>query len=104
MTGAIILLGPQLLPFRTFLELSNNLAERVVQPFVIDRKNFLFSKAESGAEVSATVITVMRTALRNGLIPERYLAWPFENSSKLPVARLMPWSEDVPFPCKALGN
>ena len=84
--------------------MDNNLAERVVKPFVIDRKNFLFSKAESGAEASATMMTVIRTALRNGLIPEHYLAWLFENSSKLPAARLMPWSDDVPDSCKALAK
>ena len=84
--------------------MDNNLAERVVKPFVIDRKNFLFSKSGTGAEASATMMTVIRTALRNGLIPERYLAWLFENSSKLPVARLMPWSDDVPDSCKALAK
>ena len=82
--------------------MDNNLAERVVKPFVIDRKNFLFSKSGTGAEASATMMTVIRTALRNGLIPERYLAWLFENSGKLPTERLMPWSEDVPDACRAL--
>jgi len=72
----------------------------VVKPFVIGRRNFLFSKAEA----SATMMTVIRTALRNGLIPERYLAWLFENSAKLPVERLVPWSDDVPASCKALGK
>ena len=84
--------------------MDNNLAERVVKPFVIDRKNFLFSKSENGAEASATMMTVIRTALRNGLVPERYLAWLFENSGKLPTERLMPWSEDVPASCKALNK
>lgn len=84
--------------------MDNNLAERVVKPFVIDRKNFLFSKSENGAEASATMMTVIRTALRNGLIPERYLAWLFENSGKLPTARLMPWSDDVPKTCKAFNR
>ena len=84
--------------------MDNNLAERVAKPFVIDRKNFLFSKAESGAEASATMMAVIRTALRNGLIPERYLAWLFENARKLPVERLTPWSDDVPASCEALGN
>ena len=74
----------------------------MVKPFVIDRKNFLFSKSVGGAKASATMMTVIRTALRNGLIPERYLAWLFENSGRLPVARLMPWSEDVPETRKAL--
>jgi len=84
--------------------MDNNLAERVVKPFVIDRKNFLFSKSGTGAEASATMMTVIRTALRNGLIPERYLAWLFENSRKLPTERLMPWSDDVPDSCKALAK
>ena len=84
--------------------MDNNLAERVVKPFVIDRKNFLFSKSGTGAEASATMMTVIRTALRNGLIPERYLAWLFENSGKLPTERLMPWSDDVPATCKALNR
>ncbi len=30
-------------------EMTNNLAERTVKPFVIDRKNFLFSDTEKGA-------------------------------------------------------
>ena len=50
------------------------------------------------------MMTVIRTALRNGLIPERYLAWLFENPAKLPVERLMPCSDDVPASCKALGK
>lgn len=84
--------------------MDNNLAERVVKPFVIDRKNFLFSKSGTGAEASATMMTVIRTALRNGLIPERYLAWLFENSLRLPTERLMPWSDDVPDSCRALAK
>ena len=67
-------------------------------------RRYLFSKSESGAEASATMMTVIRTALRNGLIPERYLAWLFENSGKLPTERLMPWSEDVPETCKAFNG
>ena len=79
-------------------------AAGVVKPFVIDGKNSLISKSVNGAEASATMMTVIWTALRNGLIPERYLAWLFENSGRLPVARLMPWSEDVPDSCKALAK
>ena len=91
------------LPFSTLAEWVIR-AAGVVKPFVIDRKNFLFSKSVNGAEASATMMTVIRTALRNGLMPERYLAWLFENSGRLPVARLMPWSEDVPDSCKALAE
>ena len=31
------------------VEMTNNLAERTVKPFVINRKNFLFSDTENGA-------------------------------------------------------
>jgi len=95
---------PRFSSLRQFSWSGKNLAERVVKPFVIDRKNYLFSKSESGAEASATMMTVIRTALRNGLIPERYLTWLFENSNKLPTERLMPWSDDVPTTCKAFGK
>ena len=42
----------------------------MVKPYVIDRKNF-FSKSGTGAEASATMMTVIQTALRNGLIPKQ---------------------------------
>lgn len=70
--------------------------------FVICRKNFLFCKTERGADAAAVLMTVIRTALRNGLVPERYLAWLFENSGKLKPEELVPWSEAVPASCKAL--
>jgi|GEM_PF-2443302 len=37
-------------------------------------KSLKFLESGTGAEASATMMTVVRTALRNGLIPERYLA------------------------------
>ena len=49
------------------VEMTNNLAERTVKPFVIDRKNFLFSDTEKGAEASAAAMTIIETAKRNGL-------------------------------------
>jgi transposase len=36
------------------IEIDNNLAERAIKPFVIGRKNFLFSKSPKGATASAT--------------------------------------------------
>lgn len=43
------------------LELGNNLAERAIKPFVIGRKNFLFSDAPRGAEASAEIYSVVAT-------------------------------------------
>lgn len=57
------------------LELSNNLAERGIKPFVIGRKNFLFSDTARGAEASAGIYSVVTTAKMNGLNPRRYIEW-----------------------------
>lgn len=85
------------------LELDNNLAERAIKPFVIGRKNFLFSDAPRGAEASAGIYSVVATAKANGLNPRKYLEWLL---AEMPNAAdpgdpayldsLMPWSDSVP--------
>ena len=57
------------------LEISNNLAERSIKPFVIGRKNFLFANTPSGARSSAILFSMIQTAKENGLDPYRYLTW-----------------------------
>lgn len=57
------------------LEISNNRAERSIKPFVMDRKNFLFSNTPGGAQGSATIFSLIETAKENDLDPFRYLAW-----------------------------
>ena len=57
------------------LELSNNRAERSIKPFVIDRKNFLFANTPNGAKGSATIFSLIQTAVENSLDPYRYLTW-----------------------------
>ena len=84
------------------IPMTNNLAERVVKPFVIDRKNFLFCKTEAGAEAAAIAMTVIRTALRNGLAPSLYLKWVFENIEGMEAKDLLPWSDHVPSECRLL--
>lgn len=55
------------------LELTNNLAERTVKPFVMARKNFLFCDTAKGADASTLCFSVIETAKRNGLDPFGYL-------------------------------
>jgi transposase len=79
-------LWPQL---TTFLEdghipIDNNLAENAIRPFVVGRKNFLFSGSPRGAHASATLYSLIETAKANGLEPRAYLTFLFE---RLPVAR-----------------
>lgn len=88
------------------LEISNNRAERGIKPFVIGRKNFLFSKSPKGATASSIVYSIVETAKANNLNPFYYLNYLFE---KLPnidkdnmkqLDALLPWSESIPYECK----
>ncbi len=65
------------------LELSNNRAERSIKPFVIGRKNFLFSVTARGAKASAIVYSLVETAKANGLDPYLYLMKVLEEAPLL---------------------
>ncbi len=87
------------------LELTNNLAERSIKPFVIDRKNFLFANTPNGAQGSAVIFSIIETAKENGLDPYKYLVYIFQNAPKL-AAEKDDWAtsflpENVPIYCKA---
>lgn len=60
----------------------NNLAENAIRPFVVGRKNWLFSGNPRGAKASATLYSLIETAKANGLEPYSYLRFLFE---KLPL-------------------
>ena len=65
------------------LEISNNLAERSIKPFVIGRKNFLFANTPSGARSSAILFSMIQTAKENGFDPYRYLTWVLKTAPSL---------------------
>lgn len=89
------------------LEISNNRAERAIKPFVIGRKNFLFSKSPKGATASAIVYSIIETAKANGLNPFFYLTYLFETLPNIDTEdmeqldSLLPWSKSIPDECKA---
>jgi len=60
------------------LEIDNNRSERSIKPFVIGRKNFLFSNTPRGARASAVTYSIMETAKENDLNPFLYLQYLFE--------------------------
>ena len=65
------------------IELTNNLAERTVKPFVMARKNFLFCDTSKGADASALCFSMIETAKRNGLDPFGYLLYLLQELPKL---------------------
>jgi transposase len=78
------------------LTMDNNLAENAIRPFVVGRKNWLFSGTPEGAAASALLYSLIETAKVNGLEPYSYLRYIF---NALPLATspedyqtLLPWN------------
>jgi transposase len=65
------------------LTIDNNMAENSIRPFVIGRKNWLFSGTPEGAEASALLYSLIETAKANKLEPYAYLRYIFD---RLPLA------------------
>ncbi|MCL6445157.1 MAG: IS66 family transposase, partial [Alicyclobacillus sp.] len=84
------------------LEMDNNRSERSIKPFVIGRKNWLFSNTPRGARASAVAYSIVETAKENGLKPFAYLEYLFERlpnidmSDRQALVELLPWSESLP--------
>ena len=78
----------------------NNAAENAVRPFVLGRKNWLFSGSPSGAENSCAMYSLIETAKHNGLNPQEYLLKVFESAPLIrreeDWARLLPWNNTLP--------
>lgn len=64
------------------LRMDNNLVENAIRPFVIGRKNHLFSDTVSGAKASANLYSLIETAKANGLEPYSYLKHIFTELPK----------------------
>lgn len=69
---------------------SNNRAENAIRPFVVGRKNWLFSNSERGADASALFYSLAASACANGLNVEEYLTQLFTKKSPL-----LPWPADT---------
>lgn len=82
--------------------LSNNVAERGIKPFVIGRKNWLFSDTPRGAQASCGMYSIVTTARMNGVSPRPYIEWlltELPNAGELTddvLDSFMPWSDKVP--------
>jgi len=76
------------------INIDNNRAERAVKPFVIGRKNWLFSNTARGANASAILYSFVETAKANGLLVDSYLQTCLDELAKNPesVEHLLPWN------------
>jgi transposase len=64
------------------LEIDNNGAENAIRPFVLGRKNWLFSASVKGVQASANLYSLIETAKANGLEPYAYLRHLFTELPK----------------------
>ena len=64
------------------LEIDNNLAENAIRPFVIGRRNWLFSTSVKGVKASANLYSLIECAKINGLEPYAYLRYVFTELPK----------------------
>lgn len=80
----------------------NNACERSIRPFVLGRKNWLFSGSPEGAESSCFLFSLIESAKENGLNPFDYLFLLFSQaplcSSQEHWEKLLPWNARPPVP------
>ena len=80
--------------------IDNNACENAIRPFVIGRRNWLFSDTVGGAHASANIYSLIETCKANQIDPNQYLVALFR---ALPLATtaddyeaLLPWRLTVP--------
>ena len=80
------------------LEIDNNKTENTIRPFVIGRKNWLFSASVKGVKSSANLYSLIETAKANGLEPYAYVRHVFTQlpraESVEEIEALLPWQID----------
>ena len=88
-------------------ELSNNMTENSIRPFVVGRKNWLFCDTPRGARTSAVIYSMIETAKANGLNPGKYLEYILSGLSneeypgrKETLEQYLPWNPEVQAYCK----
>ena len=76
------------------LSIDNNRAERAIKPFVIGRKNWLFSNTCNGAHASAILYSLVETAKANDLVVHNYISTCLQYLAEQPdnLEPLLPWN------------
>jgi len=78
--------------------IDNNHAENCIRPFVVGRKNWLFSTSVVGAKASANLYSLVESAKANNLEPSAYLKTFFtllpQAETVEDVEALLPWNVD----------
>jgi hypothetical protein len=91
------LLKDMLLAYATegFLAIDNNAAERAMKRVAIGRKNWLFAGNDRAGETTALLYSLIASAERHGLDPQRYLTSIFAKLPFTPAEELDQFLPDV---------
>jgi transposase len=84
-----------------FLDIDNNVSERALKRVAVGRKNWLFAGSDRFGEVAATLYTLIATAERHRLDPQRYLTGVLARLPATPLSRVDqflpdPWETGAP--------
>ncbi len=82
------------------LDIDNNRCENSIRPFVIGRRNWLFSNTPNGAKSSATLYSIVQTCIINEINPYQYLEEVLSvlantKINDLNLNSIMPYSEGI---------
>ena len=82
------------------LEIDNNRAGRSIKPFVIGRKNRLFSNTPNGAYASSILYSIVQTAILNHINPYKYISHVLHilantKINELDLNTLTPYNENI---------
>ena len=78
-----------------FLAIDNNAAERALKRVAIGRKNWLFAGNDRGGQTAATLYTLIASAERHGVDPQRYLTSVLAKIASTPAGELDQFLPDV---------
>jgi transposase len=80
---------------QSFLNIDNNAAERALKRVAIGRKNWLFAGHDQAAQHHATLWSLIASAERHGVDPQRYLTSVLAKIGQTPAAELKQFLPDV---------
>lgn len=78
-----------------YVEISNNIAEQAVKPFVIQRKVFQTSGSYAGARYTTKLFSIVQTCKINNINVERYFDCVLKNINNEQIENLLPYSSKI---------
>ena len=80
-----------------YVELTNNVCERAVKPFVVQRKVFQTSGSYAGARYTSKLFSIIQTCKINNVNVEKYIEYVLNNinNKDLKIDDLTPYSNHI---------